>query len=251
MLEVESPSPIQSLMPPLPLEHIYQTDLSAGAERAAYEVYSRLLSDLEASSICRIWNFIPDIHSSDHGDERYRQLCVGRHRAFCDRGVENFQFPAATAIGSFDANMVVGALSANGKIIHLSNDMQVNAYDYPRQYGRVGPSFSRASLTDKCLYISGTASITGHQTQHAEDIESQTRLTLRNIWHLLDKASQVSGKDFCFASSDWRIYLRNMRDKARVLPLLESALGSANKEYCHAEVCREDLLVEIEGVCHG
>ena len=52
----------------------------------------------------------------------------------------------------------------------LGNPRQVNAYDYPSLYGPRSPSFARASLyrSDSAtqLFISGTASVVGHQSQH-------------------------------------------------------------------------------------
>ena len=61
--------------------------------------------------------------------------------------------------------------------VPLENPRQTSAYEYATRYGPESPKFSRAialSCGDYAtIFISGTASITGSQTQHAGDIAAQ------------------------------------------------------------------------------
>src|SRR5262249_28147311 len=123
--------------------------------------------------------------------------------------------------------------------------------DYPSQYGPK-PAFSRASLvrddSGAMLFISGTASIVGHRTLHAEDVAAQTRETLINIEALLEQANRVSGSSsFGLGSLAYKVYVRNAADLPLIRAELNGALGAnARVVYLLADICRRDLLVEIE-----
>ena len=159
-------------------------------------------------------------------------------------------FPAASAVGTFDENLEVNILLTNGKIVNIENDLQMSAFNYPKQYGRVGPSFSRASIALPNLYISGTASIRGHETLFEGDLQSQTALSVDNIYYLIEKANSMTERRFSLNHSCWHVYLRDPQNKMKVQQLLEK-LGLKKVEFTHAQICREDLLVEIEGICFG
>jgi enamine deaminase RidA (YjgF/YER057c/UK114 family) len=98
------------------------------------------------------------------------------------------------------------------------------------------------------LFISGTASIVGHQTVHAGDVAAQTRETLVNIEALLNEANRVSGgRRFNLETLAYKVYVRNSGDLPLIQSQLHAALGSqARLVYLRADICRQDLLVEIE-----
>src|SRR5262249_5729347 len=104
------------------------------------------------------------------------------------------------------------------------------------------------------LFISGTASIVGHRTVHPGDVAAQTRETLTNIEALLDEANRVSeplrthGR-FGLETLACKVYVRNSADLPVVQSQLEPVLGAeAHLVYLQADICRPDLLVEIEAV---
>ena len=93
-----------------------------------------------------------------------------------------------------------------------------------------------------------SASIVGHQTVHAGDVRAQTAESLDNIVAVLGEAS-AKARSGAFALGDlgYRAYVRHAVDLDAVRTVVESRVGSAPVVYVLADVCRSDLLVEIEG----
>jgi enamine deaminase RidA (YjgF/YER057c/UK114 family) len=141
--------------------------------------------------------------------------------------------------------------------VFVENPRQVSAYHYPRQYGSHRPVFSRAALLTqgdgRTLFISGTASIVGHESLHIGDCAAQTRETLANIGALLEEANRVAGDThFDRSTLAYKVYVRRPADLPVVQQELASTLGpDAQIIYLQADICRQDLLVEIEatGIC--
>ena len=102
------------------------------------------------------------------------------------------------------------------------------------------------------LFLSGTASIVNYETQHVSDFREQVAETLRNIRALLGHAADVTGQDFQteFAEGKWKVYLRNAEDFSLIQDTLWGKLReNAGILYLHGDLCRRELLFEIEGVC--
>jgi chorismatase len=113
------------------------------------------------------------------------------------------------------------------------------AYHYPGRYGPRSPSFARASrLPDGPLLISGTASILGHATAHPGDVAAQCRTTLDNLTTLAGDLRSLQTV---------KVYVRHAEDLAAVRRECAAAFGGA-AAYLVTDLCRRDLLVEIEGV---
>jgi chorismate lyase / 3-hydroxybenzoate synthase len=136
--------------------------------------------------------------------------------------------------------------------VFVENPRQVSAYDYPREYGTHSPAFSRATLLRQSgsvtLFISGTASIVGHRSLHVDDTAAQTRETLANIQALLAEANGVApGARFTLEALACKVYVRRPGDLPVIQTELAAALGpEARILYLQADICRQDLLVEIE-----
>jgi chorismate lyase/3-hydroxybenzoate synthase len=96
--------------------------------------------------------------------------------------------------------------------------------------------------------VSGTASIVGHETIHQGDVVAQTRETLANIRALLDEANRVVGSArYSPDGLKLKVYVRQPGDLKAIEAVLTAALPeSTSIVYLQADVCREDLLVEIE-----
>jgi chorismate lyase/3-hydroxybenzoate synthase len=228
-------------------------DLVADTKNA----YAELIAGVRASAhpyLIRIWNYFVDINQGDEDAERYRQFCVGRAQAV-DAEFNNPP-PAATAIGaSRDDGLHVIALCSDRPAIALENPRQTPAWQYPRQYGKVSPGFSRGALLaaggkQPLLLASGTASIVGHASVHVGDVAEQCRESLRNLRALLDEGEKHGGVPFAFGQCRaLRVYIRDPQQLQAVRAVFEaSGVPPEHIVYLHGEVCRRELAVELEGV---
>jgi chorismate lyase/3-hydroxybenzoate synthase len=230
---------------------------SGGIEAASAEAYRRLLGTVRPSShpyLLRIWNYLGTINQGDGDGERYRRFCVGR--AAAADAPFNAPPPAATAIGTPQATGAVQviALCTRTPGIALENPRQTPAWQYPREYGPVSPGFSRGALVGAGdglrLLASGTASIVGHVSQHPGDAAAQLRESLLNLEALLaEGARHAGGRRFDVAGCEaLRIYLRDPADLPALRAGLHGALDESRVLFLHGDICRRELLVELEGV---
>jgi len=234
-----------------------KTPLQQATESAYHQVFT-LLDTLRFPYLFRVWNYIADINTHSFGLERYHQFNLGRQDAFLAHGREVVgNVPAACALGFGQKDSAQGPLTIAflaGRVApqNIENPRQISAYQYPQQYGPRSPTFSRASLVrlgqDEVLFVSGTASIVGHATLHPTDVVAQTRETMANIEAVLAEANRLSGQpSFDLASLYYKVYVRHLADLAPIRAELERIVGaSPNAIYLQADVCRQDLLLEIE-----
>ncbi|MEZ5465835.1 MAG: pteridine-dependent deoxygenase [Lysobacteraceae bacterium] len=226
--------------------------IRAAAERA-YQQFFEHLSSRPHRHPLRIWNYLDAITDGEGDDERYRQFCVGRAE-----GMQGHldDFPAATAIGRHDGERHLQlywlASAESGR--PLENPRQVAAWRYPREYGPRSPSFARAMLPPAGaglpLMLSGTAAVVGHRTQHVGDVAQQLDETLRNLDALLAEAKRHASRIHTTfgATSPLKAYVRQPPDIPTVEALLAKHLpASTPRLILHADICRRDLLVEIDG----
>jgi chorismate lyase/3-hydroxybenzoate synthase len=182
------------------------------------------------------------------GTERYRSFCAGRYESFARHGYAlRTDLPAASAVGMRGHGYQAYFLASRTPGVQIENPRQVSAYDYPPQYGRRSPSFSRATVLrdgdESLVFIAGTASILGHETKHHGDVCKQTEETIRNIALVLG-AAEMKLDDLVMAKA----YVRRADDCEAVRSHLRAALGDTPVLYVLADICRADLLVEVEGV---
>ncbi|MGH8169949.1 MAG: hypothetical protein ACRETJ_05365 [Steroidobacteraceae bacterium] len=235
-----------------------RTPLELATDLAYREMYATLAA-LDAPHLVRVWNYIPDINLETHGLERYRQFNTARHEGsrVCGRAVAG-NVPAASALGAAAGSpLTMYFLASRRTPAFIENPRQVSAYRYPAEYGPRSPAFSRATVLgeggEAMLFISGTASIVGHRTLHAGDPAAQTRETLANIQALLDEAAnRFGGGAPRLETLAYKVYVRDPRDLPVIRAQLRSALGpAAALLYLKADICRQDLAVEIEAVGGG
>ncbi len=202
----------------------------------------------------RIWNYFDSINAGAGDDERYRQFCSGR-AAGMDASMGG-RYPAASAIGTTADRRVVQvyALAARAAGAAVENPRQVNAWRYPRQYGPTSPGFARAMRGPTQfpqLYISGTAAVVGHESHHAGDIKAQLDETLANLDSLLAAARSKlrlgQGPGDCL-----KIYVRDPAQLDWLAARLRSRLGDAVPlMFLRGDICRSELLLEIDGIHAG
>lgn len=222
------------------------------ATETAYRQILALLSDLDYPFIYRFWNYLADINGISYGLERYRQFNLGRQDAFlaCGREVSG-GLPAACALGLDQGPLKVAFLAGRAKATAIENPRQISAYEYPQQYGPRSPTFSRANLLSlpqqEILFLSGTASIVGHETVHHGDVIAQAREAMANLQTLVTEANRSSKKKFELADVFYRVYVRHAEDVSSIQNEMSRIAGSAFKAiFLKADICRQDLLVEIE-----
>jgi enamine deaminase RidA (YjgF/YER057c/UK114 family) len=228
--------------------------LHAATEQAYREIFATL-DESAYPHLLRVWNYLPQINIDTHGLERYRQFNSARRNVLAAHGRDlTGNVPAACALGSvIGSPLVIYFLASREAPTAIENPRQVSAYEYPVQYGPK-PAFSRASVlrdaSGAILFISGTASIVGHQTVHAGDVAAQTRETLVNIEALLGEANRVSAASrFGMETLAYKVYVRNGADLPLIQSQLHCALGPQTQVvYLQADICRQDLLVEIEAI---
>ena len=229
---------------------------AAGAE--AYRRIFRLLDAQGVSQLWRVWNYLADINLETDGLERYRQFNIGRQDAFleCRRGATG-NVPAACAIGLVGGALNIAFMAGSTPAVPVENPRQVSAYNYPAEYGPRSPTFSRAALVypaaQEILFISGTASIVGHQTVHVGDVVGQFRESMANIAAVVEAANRLcQSPAFVLGEMSYRVYVRHAGDFQKVRDTLKGLIGDAEAVYVQADICRHDLLLEIEAFAsHG
>lgn len=229
----------------------------ADISRNAYLDIFQSLDDSARPHLLRVWNYVPRINVDGGGLERYRQFNAGRQQAFLEARQAAFEgAPAACALGTAAGPLSIRFLAGRRAPVAVENPRQVSAYRYPSAYGPRAPTFSRAALADMgneqlALFISGTASIVGHDTVHPGDVLAQTHETLRNLQAVIDSAHTRCSARFDLRQLDCVVYVRRHADAPLVRNALSQALGATSHflrraVFLQADVCRSDLLVEIE-----
>ncbi|GGX90023.1 FkbO/Hyg5 family chorismatase [Streptomyces hiroshimensis] len=234
--------------------------------REVYEEAFALVGELGYPHIFRMWNFVGGIISPNaEGMEIYQDFVAGRAEAFASYGDGTGHMPAATGIGTRGEGISFTLLACReGSPRHVENQRQTPAYHYPEQYGPKPPSFARATRLhpaggeqgDGALFVSGTASILGHETVHRGDIAAQTDVVLENIAELISGPNlAAAGLDGGHELKDLRlvkVYVRHEADLPVVRERCQAAFGPDTEVmYMNVAVCRDDLLVEIEGLVPG
>lgn len=222
-----------------------------GASTFAYRAIADFLSRSGCPHLLRTWNHLDAINQGPGDAERYRGFCTGRVA-----GLAGLRIPgppaAATVIGRRDGQRVLQVywLAASEAGAALENPRQISAFRYPREYGETPPTFSRAMLLPDTLLISGTASIVGHASRHAGDAGAQLREIFSNLDSLIARARErCPGLPARFgAGTRLKAYLRHAEDLDEVEAMLRGHLPPALPWLIlHGDVCRADLLVEIDG----
>ena len=222
----------------------------AAATAFAYASIARFQAGSRFPHLLRVWNYLDAINEGEGDAERYRIFSSGR-----TQGLESMRLerpPAATAIGRRDGSgrLQVYWLAGREPGMPLENPRQVAAYQYPRQYGPTPPAFSRAMLVaPDLLMISGTASIVGHASQHAGNVQRQMSEIFSNLESLLTRArAHAPALPPRFGASTLiKAYLRNEADLPFVEQQLRERLPPDTPFVVLAgDICRSDLLIELD-----
>jgi enamine deaminase RidA (YjgF/YER057c/UK114 family) len=256
-----------NLVPETPAETVYDRSLDA---------FRRMDRELAASGfrydqVVRTWLYLGDIVGPENQVTRYQQLNLARTdfyqnlRFIGDRfqdGPSRVCYPASTCIGANGRDVMMGCLALatdrpDVVRLPLENPRQIAAHDYDHRYGPQTPKFSRAMaiICDGAatVLVSGTASILDSETHHIGNVVGQTQETLDNIAALISEDNfRRHGQTGLGATLDdmalMRVYVKRQEDFAAVRNVCKARLGELPVIYAVADVCRPDLLVEIEGI---
>jgi len=224
-----------------------------------YRAYRHLLDQACALGypyLLRVWNYLPYINCESDGLERYQRFCVGRHQALSE-GLADFPrtLPAGTAVGTMAGPLEIHFLAARQAGTHVENPRQVSAYKYPRAYGPRSPSFARATLCSSIsgshLLIAGTASVIGHVSAHVGDPHQQTLEIIRNLHALIAHTERLNGvtRGQWYGQALFKVYIRHSEHFSVIRDILREQLPAHTQLlYLQGEMCRSELLLEIEGV---
>lgn len=248
--------------------YLYPDDTRKAAEKA-FDMMVALLDkeQMSLNHIVRQWNYVGDILNIKDGYQNY-QIFNEVRSEYYHRYRNITGYPAATGIGMKHGGVILDfcALRPTGlaEIKSVHNPNQVNAYDYGQQVlmGVSGkgktvkhpPQFERGLLLinnrDATLFISGTAAIIGQETIGKNDIEKQTIVTIENIKKLADTGRIIqllsSPVSFNEKYSLLRIYIKRQNDFNLVRQICSEHFPQIPAIYLEADICRDDLLVEIE-----
>lgn len=224
------------------------------ATEAAYRQIFATMAARRYPVLVRAWNYLARINREQGGIERYRCFNAGRQQAFAAAGQALVgRVPAACALGLSAGPLCIAFLASREPMAALENPRQWSAYNYPADYGARSPTFSRAALLQidgaEHLFISGTAAIVGHRSCHPGSVIAQAEETVANLRAIVDSANRALERSaFAADQLDYVVYLRHADDLPQVRDLLLARLGAPAQRmfFVQADICRAELLVEIE-----
>lgn len=214
----------------------------------------------------RLWNFLPGIcEPLGDGLDRYRVFNIARHRVFASifgkDAVLGGQLPTASCVGHAGRSLAIHALGAAGASLPIENPRQIPAFAYSTKFGPKPPCFSRAGIAQvggrRLLLLAGTASVLGEESVHPGSLELQCRETMVNLEAVIaagrraDNGARGAAREQAWSDGllATRIYYRHERDLPRVAEFLPPEMTQGPEvELIRADICREELLVEIEVV---
>jgi hypothetical protein len=228
-------------------------------DEMALSVYREVLALSRGWTLARVWNYVPDINDESTGLENYRRFNLGRWQAYHDAFGDNFPtwLPAASAVGINNGALVTIFIGTKHHAHPFENPQQIPAWRYPVVHGPKAPSFARACCVEapctapEPAWISGTASIKGHESIGVGNLREQLEVTLDN----LDIMARELGSDslaqaMTQPASYLKVYLRRPEDAATTQAfLIEKNILSpdlSRASFIQADICRTELDVEIE-----
>ncbi len=230
-------------------------DLQTLTEQAYSEIY-QCLKNTTCKHLLRTWNFFPGITIVDRQQpelNRYETFCRGRLQAMQACGVKTKIYPAATVIGNHEDKFQIYFLASDTPGTAVENPRQTSAYDYPVEDRHTQPLFSRGLIKTwgprTHFYVSGTASIVGHETLHIDDVCAQLNEAINNVETLVAHANdkfqtKLNAQDDLLYM---KVYIRHREDVEQIKQVLAARLSNTTpRALLLGDMCRENLLVEIE-----
>lgn len=232
-------------------------------QEALHDIESQLNKyGFNYKDVIRTWIYVGEITHFSNGVENYEAINLSR-KNYYDRifGPKTLsKYPASTGIGMDNRDIVISALAYRKRpfeeVSPVENIAQTAAWNYPSHLAKISPTFSRAyrinTPSGTLSLISGTASIIGAETVHIGDVQAQVGVTIDNLERVI--AGCIRQPDITEPLStviQYVCYIKNPSDLEKVRQICYSRLPlSANRLFVKADVCRDNLLVEIEAVTY-
>ena len=213
------------------------------------------------SDIYRQWNYIPGITMLNDGSQNYQEFNDARSIFYSCDNWEN-GYPAATGIGTSAGGVVVEICAIKGEScanLPIDNPLQIAAHNYSQKVldgkvleklsERTTPKFERARLLGNTVLISGTAAIKGECSNYSTNAVEQAAETMEIMDRLTSKDNipvENNGSSYDLL----RVYVKREQDIPAICDYMQNHYPAAMKHYLVADVCRPELLIEIEGVAH-
>ena len=246
---------------------IYASQDGSIGEQAG-EIFQRMgailsTEGLVVNDIVRQWNFIEHITSCSAQGQNYQQFNDARSRFYSGAEWSN-GYPAATGIGAEGGGVAIlfVAVRHSSNISRaVDNPLQISAHAYSQQVLIEGrekqkstPKFERArwvgSTPKDMIYISGTAAIRGEESLQADAAE-QIAMTMENIAHLVSTENQ-SRHDVPQPKARQyeilRVYVKREESWREIANWINKNCPCQNVAFLKADICRAELLVEVEGI---
>jgi chorismate lyase / 3-hydroxybenzoate synthase len=234
---------------------------------AMYRLIHRYLERTGARHPVRLWNHIPGIlEPLDDLPHRYMAFNAGRFRAYqewCNGRAFPAVLAAASGVGHRGEQLVVHCLAAPSPGTPVENPNQVPSYFYSSRYGAFPPCFARATRVSMDggrrvgLLVGGTASVRGEDSVEPGDFHAQAEQTLHNLSTLAAAAIQgMRGGETVGTSQEplglfnsLRVYHPRVAHRPAAMRLVRARFPAVQEvEFLQVDLCRSELLVEIEGV---
>ncbi len=250
------------------------SDLSIDVEKQSEIAFQKMNAilineNLDFSSVIRQWNYIENIYNASKSEgkltQNYQIFNDVRSKYYQEEKFEN-GYPAATGIGMDVGGVVIDFIASSSSkhisIYSVNNPLQIDAHQYSEDVligeihnKKTSPKFERAKTVSNNIlgdiYISGTAAIKGEETIEQNEIIAQTITTIENIKKLITvenlRKNGIEVLNNSVTISSLRVYLKNKHDFSKAKELCEQYFPNVSTLYLIADICRENLIVEIEG----
>ena len=252
------------------IEGIPSSDFSESVRLQSDEVFGKLdtlltMYGFEVDDIVRQWNYIGNIVGCRGGKQNYQEFNDARSAYYGKRSWRN-GYPAATGIGGSFEGIVVGGIAFKradqSGVFPIDNPLQIAAHVYSKNVlvdddanaVKSTPKFERAKLIESangaCCFVSGTAAIRGEESMDASSARLQTIKTIENIEYLVSKENLVrfGCQPYELKSVQLQVFIKYKEDYDAVREEVEKVDPHLSVVYSWADVCRSELLVEIEGI---
>ncbi|MCK5809796.1 MAG: hypothetical protein KAH00_01845 [Cocleimonas sp.] len=231
-----------------------QYENTASATQYAYELILKTIKKHTYPHLLRIWNYLSSINKDEQGLLHYQDFCFGRQQTLNNAGTWGYVPPASTAIGTTCGGLQIYFIAARKPGTELKNPRQAADFLYPRLYGPVRPTFSRALIKEwkdtSHLYISSTSSIVGYEKRHRGQVQLQLDEALNNIEAIIKHATEKQNSPINSLTnlSYLKVYLCDLFMLSIAEELLIRRYGRQLPPvlFLRGDVCGTDLLIEVE-----
>lgn len=234
----------------------------------AFQMLDNVLKEEQfpVNAIVRQWNYIEKITALEGTRQHYQDFNDARAEFYNQTTWEN-GYPSATGIGVTHGGVLIDVDAAilyeqnEAYATPLDNRLQIAAHSYSEEVLvsdsqlKATPKFERGKAmnfgSSGLIYISGTAAIRGEESLKDAELAEQLYATMENIAYLISLENVTTAGVQCRfqpAVEMLRIYLKDMSAVREAKELMEAFRLNIPVVYLWADICREELQVEIEGI---